>query len=353
MKEFNNIKLSEISWIKIGGNCKRFLVIDDSEELKKFTLDNFKNSNKFDVIGWSCNTLFSDEGVSTDIVQIKSNNIELDFDKKLLPESHITNVEARHSVYKNKNITSGYETQSIEYDEVEGQDVIVKVDSGVALSYLINYLIDNSIVGLHYFAGIPSSVGAAAINNIHGGPKSISNYIYAVEVVDIDGKIKLLTNKEMSFDYDYSALQHSGAVIIAVYFLLKYGDKARSKKASIEWAKKKATQPKNSLGSAFHNLTKETQEKFGLPTPAAAYLIEHVLKLSGFRVGGIMVPEQTPPGEVQINKNILINVGNGTAEDYYAVLDKIWEEANKIGIRLKTEIHFKGFDKKRIEKFLD
>lgn len=352
MEIYENIKLSEISWIKIGGICKKLIVINSYEDLLKLSREYISKEKPFDIIGWTSNTLFSDSGISHDLFQIKSTNVEIGYDKNKLPQAQISRVESRHKVFKTSTITSGYDTSDIEYDEVDGEEVIVKVDSGVGLSYLINFLIERGIVGLHYFSGIPGSVGAAVINNIHGGPKSFSEYVYAVEFLDTDGTLKILPNQEMKFAYDYSVLQHSGAVVLAVYLLLRYGDIVRAKRASIGWAYKKATQPKNSLGSAFQNLTKEQQEKLNLPTPGVAYLIEHVLKLSGYRVGDIMIPEQTPPDQVQINKNIIINVGKGCAEDYYAVLDKVWTEAEKIGIRLKTEIHFKGFEKDRIQKFL-
>lgn len=351
MQIFENIFLKDYSWIKIGGQCKKFIVVESSDELVNTLRDYVLNGRAFDIIGWSANTLFADDGIDYDLVQVKSRNIQIGLDKSQYRDVKLQQVETRHQVFRTNTISSGYDTSDIAYDEKEGEEILVKADAGVPLSYIINFLNDRGIVGLHYFAGIPGTVGASVVNNIHGGPKNFSDYVHSVEILDTNGDIRLIYHEELDFNYGYSKLQHSKAVVISVNFLLRLGDKNRAKRAATMWAQKKASQPKNSLGSVFLNLTKAQQEKFGLPTNSVAYLIEHVLNLSGYRVGDIMVPEKTPPGESQINKNIIMNVGNGTAEDYYAVVDKIWTEAYKIGIRLKVEVHFKGFIQDRIKKF--
>ncbi len=354
MNIYENIDLKNIAWIKIGGKCKKFIEVDNTNDLNTLVHGFHTNNEAFDVIGWSCNTLFSDMDFEKNLIKIKTKEIVIGFDRSRLPISIPKTVDARHVIFKTNKITSGFETDDIEYDEKAGDEIIVKVDAGVALSSLINTLNNEAIVGLHYFAGIPSSIGAAAINNIHGGPKNMSEYIYALEIIDLNGNIRLMTNEDMQYDYDYSILQYGGAVVTHVYFLLRIGDKERGIRASVQWAKKKSTQPKNSLGSAFHNLTRDDQQRLSLPTPGLAYLIEHVLKLSGYRVGGIMIPEQTASDQPQINKNIIVNMGDGKAEEYLAVLEKVWDQAyEQCGLKLKTEIHFKGFEKERIQKFLD
>ena len=353
MKKFENLELKNVSWVKIGGVVPEYIEVENNDELISLGKKFFAENKKFEVIGWSCNTLFADEGLESSVLKLKTNGIEIGIDKKTLPETSIDKIDTRHKAYKDKNISSGFDTDDLDYEEFDGEEVIVKVDSGVALSYLINFLIEKEIVGLQFFGGIPSSVGAAAINNIHGGPKSFSTFVYTIEVLDENGELRLIPNHELEFDYDYSNLQHTSKIVTSVYLSLRYGDKTKARNGAIEWTKRKATQPKNSLGSAFHNLTKEVQEKLQLPTPSTAYFIEHKLGLSGFRVGNIMIPEKTPADQVQVNKNIIMNLGDGTAEDYFAVLDKVWTEAyEKFGVKLKTEIHFKGFDKERIRKFL-
>ncbi len=351
MKIYENVQLKNYSWIKIGGPCRKFIVIESSDELVNTLRDYVLNGKAFDIIGWSTNTLFADDGVDYDLIQIKSKNIQVGLDRSLYRDVKLKRVESRHQVFRTSTISSGYDISDIEYDETEGEEILVKADAGVPLPYIINFLNDKGIVGLHYFAGIPGTVGASVVNNIHGGPKNFSDYVHSVEILDQNGDIRLVYHDELDFNYGYSKLQHSKSVVISVNFLLRLGDRNRAKRAATMWAQKKASQPKNSLGSVFLNLTKAQQEKLGLPTNSVAYLIEHVLNLSGYRVGDIMVPEKTPPGQVQINKNIIMNVGNGTAEDYYAVVDKIWTEAYKIGIRLTVEVHMKGFTEDRIKKF--
>jgi UDP-N-acetylenolpyruvoylglucosamine reductase len=112
------------------------------------------------------------------------------------------------------------------------------------------------------------------------------------------------------------------------------GEKARAQQASIDWAKQKSSQPKNSLGSVFQNLTPEVQKKLNLPTPSIGYLVEHVLKLSGFRIGDAQI--------APTSNNFILNLGNSTASDYIAVVEKVESEAHQqLGIKLKREIFIK------------
>jgi UDP-N-acetylenolpyruvoylglucosamine reductase len=61
---------------------------------------------------------------------------------------------------------------------------------------------------------------------------------------------------------------------------------------AIEWAKRKQVQPQNSLGCIFQNISSEEQQKIGTPTPSIGYIIQHILKLQGYRVGNAQVSLQ-------------------------------------------------------------
>src|SRR5690606_24066479 len=116
------------------------------------------------------------------------------------------------------------------------------------------------------------------------------------------------------------------------------GDVDRAKQVVIEWARRKAIQPQNSLGCVFQNLTPEQQQKLNLPTPSIGYLIEHVLQRKGFRIGDAMVSEK--------HCAFIENVGQATAKDYLEVINTLVNETKqKTGIQLKPEIFFLGFEK--------
>jgi UDP-N-acetylmuramate dehydrogenase len=310
-----------------------------------------------DFVGWGANILFTDGKYQTKLINTRSISfIEVNPDLKLFPLSKIDfadrKISARHIVSKDKNRTSGYVTDDLNYDEFEAEDVYLLTSPGVSLPFLINDSISKGITGLQLFAGIPGTVGGAVFNNIHGGSRLLSEFIEAVECIDNDGNLFWLTWEELLFNYNESKLKQEQLVVTKVLFHLKLGDKERAKSVSIEWARRKSLQPKNSLGSVFHNIDEQTKDKLGMPTTSTAYLIEHKLNLSGYRVGDIKIPDRTDPSQPQINKNIFMNLGNGTAEEYIAVMRKVWEEANsRFGIKLKSEIYFKGISDDLVRDF--
>lgn len=355
MQEYKNFLLKNISWVKIGGETPVFIETDNDDEFIRRVKEFKKAGDKFEVIGFGANTLFSDDGVKTPVIKNKSNYLEiLEKTSTKLDQAASVNSNERHKAYKNENITSGYDYDDINYTEPEAPDILVKATAGLGLPFMITHLISKGITGLHMFAGIPGTVGGSVFNNIHGGPKLLSEFIDSVEVIDNEGNLISLTKEELGFGYNQTRFQDSGEIITSATFRLKLGDKQRALHAMKEWAKRKSSQPRNSLGSVFHNLSPEEQQRLGFPTPGIAYLIEHKLKLSGYRVGDIMIPEQTDPEEVQVNKNIFMNLGNGTAKDYLAVMKKVYKEAyEQYGIKLKPEVFFKGFKSEEIKEFLE
>ncbi|MEI6887142.1 MAG: FAD-binding protein, partial [bacterium] len=235
----------------------------------------------------------------------------------------------------------GIEFKDLDYDESSLENVKVKLDSGVSLAYAMNYLIDKGITGLQWFAGIPGTIGGAIYNNIHGGTHSLSEYLIEVEVIDSNGIVKTINISELGMGYEKSRFQQTGELIVSGTFNFKVGDKEKAKYVSIEWARRKISQPRNSLGSVFRNISKEDQLRLNLPTPSIGYLVEHKLMLSGYQVGDAKVCETS--------NNFIVNLGNATSNDYLEVIKKIKQEAkSQFNIDLKPEIFFKGFSKQEL-----
>lgn len=357
MKRDKHFKLKDISWVKIGGEVDELISPENIDELVQISSQLRKEKQPIDFIGWGANILFTDNRYETILVNTRSVNfIDTNIQSEKFPLSQVSfsdrKLSARHVASKNKTRTSGYVNDDLDYDEYESEDAFVLASAGVSMPFLINDTISKGFTGLQLFSGIPGTVGGAVFNNIHGGSRLISEFVESVECIDSDGKILWLTWEELEFNYNESLLKQKQLFITKVLFHLKLGDKAKAKEAATEWARRKALQPKNSLGSVFHNLDEETKNKFSFPTTSAAYLIEWELDLSGYRVGDIKIPDKTSPEQPQINKNIFMNLGNGRAEDFIAVMRKVWDVAySKFGIKLKSEIYFKGIDSELIKDF--
>lgn len=349
-----NFSLKKISWIKIGGDAKEYYEIDSTDEFQELILKLKQARKKFEIFGWAANSLISDNGLDTIVIRNKASKIEIEdkiYEKigEKLSTSQDIDFEnlARQGVDKDKGVFFGMEYDDLEFDESDKPIVKVRISAGAGLPYVINTLIDKGITGLQMFSGIPGTIGASVFNNIHGGPHLLSEYIDTVEVITNAGELRTYANSELNFAYNQSTLQKNNATVLAATFNLRLGDQNRARYAAVEWAKRKKAQPKNSLGSTFHNLEFEDMKRLNLPIAGIGYLIDVCMpELVGERVGDIQI-------HPQMHKNMFVNLGNGTAADYLALMKKVYYAAlEKFNVRLKSEVFFKGFTPDEIKEFI-
>ncbi len=84
-------------------------------------------------------------------------------------------------------------------------------------------------------------------------------------------------------------------------------------------------------------------KKLNLPTTSAGYIIEHILKMTNFRIGDAQISEA--------HHNFIVNVGDATADDYLAVIKEIIKKTEaSLGIRLIPEIFLIGFTQQEQEE---
>jgi len=342
-----NFPLKNISWVKIGGNALEFIECKSDSEFKEILKESFSKGKSFEILGWGANTLISDNGIDKTVIKNSSNQIDIigkgnveitssdKEDEKELSDSRFVSL-------KTDGTFRGIEFKDLDYDESDKEIVKVKVSSGLSLPMAINTLINRGLTGLQWFSGIPGQMGAAVYNNIHGGTHLLSEYIDSVDILTPDGIEQTYSNEDMKFKYDESILHTNKGIITAVTLKLRLGDKDKALYTSREWAKRKISQPKNSLGSTFKNISKEDQLRLGFPTPSIGYLVEHKLMMSGYRVGDAQI--------APTSNNFIINLGNAKASDYLEIIRKVKKESyEKFGLTLIPEIFFKGFSKDELD----
>lgn len=351
MKTYTNFELKNASWVKIGGLTKEFIEVETTDELKSIVSRFIKDGKAFDLIGLGANSLISDRGLDCAVIKVKTNQIEIlgsgiagkSLKNESFGEEHVFN-EGRHSSDDLEGTFRGIDFKDLDTDESNAEDVQVKLDAGLSLQPVMMHLISNGITGFQCFSGIPGTIGASVVNNIHGGPKLLSSFLEEVEIITQIGEHKILRKEELEVGYNKTRFQNSGDVILSATFNLKLGDKERAKFVVAEWAKRKRTQPKKSLGSVFHNLEPEVQLQLGFPTPSIGFLVEHKLNLSGFRCGDALIFPKS--------NNFIVNCGNASATEYLNVMKKIYDcTLEMYGIELKTEIFLKGFEDEEIKEF--
>lgn len=339
-----NESLSKHTILKIGGPADIYYEAKTSEDFIKAVNEARKLKIPVTMLGKGTNVLISDEGIRGLTLVNCSDKIEiLGKESKEVGLSKVVKPDFRWES-DDKRGTFKYEFKDLDYDESNKPRVRVKMDSGVLLPKAINYLLDRGITGLQWFAGIPGTIGGAIFNNIHGGTHFLSEVIETVSVIGPNGNNKTLGIEELGVDYDKSRFHETGEIIVDATFILFKGDVEKAKYVRCEWTKRKSIQPRNAPGCAFHNLTQKQKEKFNLPTTSAGYIVEHLLKMTGYKVGDAAISQK--------HHNFIVNEGNATAKDYLKVMKDIYKRAKKeLGVELIPEIFLLGFKESEIKEF--
>lgn len=331
--------------LKIGGPAEILYLADGADDLVKVSKIARECDVPVTVIGGGTNILVSDKGIRGLVIVNVKGDIKIGEEVVVEDkESGQIDITYRWESDNSQGTFRGIEFKDLDYDESNLQKVEVVMDSGVNLPYALYYLIEQGLTGLQWYAGIPGTIGGAVFNNIHGGTHFISEVVKSVDVMDAEGNVKTLTIEELGADYDRSRFHKSKEVILRATFNMYHGDKEKAMYVAKEWAKRKAIQPRNSPGCAFANLTQEQKISHNYPTTSAGYIIEHVLKMTGFKIGDAAISPD--------HHNFIINLGKATAADYLSVVKTIYNRTKEeTGIILVPEIFFLGFEPEEIKEF--
>ena len=326
-----NYCLKQFTTYKIGGPGEIVIVVKDSQQLQKVIGAAQKFEIGYQILGAGSDVLISDKGLRGLTVINKSKNIQvLESFEGQIPKIPPIHQEAGQDFYSFKDI-----------DFLEqGQRVLVDFESGVNLAVAISFTLKNNLMGLQWFSGIPSTMGGALYNNIHGGSHHLSDYFYSAKVLTAKSQVVELGFKDFSFGYDKSILrQDQGLTVLSLKLALirarDLEDIATAKNTAKEWLLRKKRQPKNSCGCVFKNISTQDQQRLKLPTPSTGYFIDKVLGLGGRRLGGAKIA----PGHA----NFIINEDQATATDVWKLAKLIKTQAQqKYNLDLEFEINLLG-----------
>ncbi|MFI3295137.1 MAG: UDP-N-acetylmuramate dehydrogenase [Rikenellaceae bacterium] len=259
-------------------------------------------------------------------------------------------------------------------DQVTIHEGLVVVESGAQWDWFVQWAVENNMGGIENLSYIPSSVGAAPIQNIGAYGAQVSDTIAWVEYLDTQQmNIVRIEGTECKFGYRESVFKHElkgKAIITRVAFALEenpqsfnieYGDLAelvaQKGGASLHNIREAVTQIRKSklpepdelgnAGSFFKNpvISPEQfevlKEKFadlrfypqedGRYKVPAGWLIER----SGWKGRRL--------GEVGVHQNqalVLVNYGNGTSTELINLAQEVISSVKELsGIELEMEVN--------------
>ena len=285
MEIIKNAKMKEYSNMKVGGTAKELIFIDDKNELKEV----LQTRNNIFLLGNGTNTL------------INNGNLDISF----------------LSLKRLKNITV---EEKVENGEKEDSYDLVRVEAGLDLDDLIDFMEKHNYSGLENITGIPGSVGGLV--NMNGGAygTEIFDCIEEVEVCKNDGEIVKIRTADLNFKYRTTEIKENKWIVVSALFKFGFGfDKAASEDKREQ---RKAKHPLDlpNLGSTFKN-----------PEGTFAARLISDAGLKGYRVGDAAVSPKHP--------NFITNLGNATFNDVISVIEHVKEAVfEKSGVKLETEI---------------
>jgi UDP-N-acetylmuramate dehydrogenase len=322
MKIKKNAPLFKYTTWKIGGSADYLVETSSSKELIEAIDYGKKKKLPVTVLGQGSNVLISDRGIRGLVIVNSSQNWQI-----LGGVASEIAKSGEKITPRQVQLEEKIRFEDLYYQEDDRQKIKIKAESGVGLTWLVKELLKTGITGIHWFAGIPGTVGGAVYNNIHAGHLFIGDYVVRVEVLNEEGKINNFSAKECRFDYDSSRFHKNKEIILSVEFELLLGNRQKAKKFIETWlGQRKVKYPLPSAGCVFKNIDRKTQERLNLPTPSWGYIIDKILKLKGKQIGGAQISDT--------HSAFIVNKKNAKAKDVLALVDLVKKESKK---KLKIE----------------
>lgn len=283
-----NEPMSAHTTFKIGGPADIFVIPSNEEAVLKVITFCNKNEYPIYILGNGSNVLVSDLGIEGVVIHIAGGLSDVSYDGV-------------------NTITSG---------------------SGLKLSLLCNFALEQSLTGLEFAWGIPGLVGGAVYMNAGAYDSEMSKVLTEVRAITFDGKIETLSAEELKLGYRTSVFKEKkNYVITSAKFQLSPGIKEEIRNRMDELiGLRKAKQPLEfpSAGSTFKR-----------PTGNFAGTLIETCGLKGFTIGGAAVSEK--------HAGFVVNLGNATASDVKRVIEAVSEKVFlETSIKLEPEVEFIG-----------
>ena len=270
---------------RAGGNAEWFCIPETAEELKAVLAACKKADMPWYVVGNGSNLLVSDDGFSGVI------------------------------------ISTG------KFDRLDVDGETVTAGAGVLLSKVAAAAWKAGLTGFEFAAGIPGSVGGAAVMYAGAYGSEMKNVLKNVTVLTAEGDVKKIPAEELELGYRTSCIPKNGWLVLEAEYVLVKGEPDAIKAVMDDLAaRRRDKQPLEypSAGSTF----KRPEGYF------AGKLIEDA-GLKGFSVGGASVSEK--------HAGFVINKDGASASDIYSLCKKVERKVMEtFGVSLEMEVKLLG-----------
>ena len=213
--------------------------------------------------------------------------------------------------------------------EPHDRGATVFAESGTSFAALARSLARDGYSGIEWAAGIPGTLGGAAVYNAGAYDGSLGDVLVAVTLLHASGETRTLPASELKLGYRTSALlrgEMPGAVVLSLELAVARGDAAtaQARIADLDRARLGAQPRGRNGGSTFKN-----------PPDHHAWELIEAVGLRGHRIGDAQISEK--------HCNFFMNVGAARAADVYALmLETRRRVKERYGIDLENEVELVG-----------
>jgi len=281
-----NFDLSKSNWLGIGGKANFFFKPKDLKDLQIFLRNNNRHFPII-VIGSGSNLLIRDKGF--DGVVIK-------FGK--------------------------------DFDYIKINNDIINCGPATPKSILAEYAANNNLTGFEFLYCIPGTVAGGVVMNSGCYGSDISKVVLSVTVIDMNGEIKIISNKDINFSYRHSSLTKN-QIITNIEMKGSFLENQKILEIMKNLKNKKDTEQPQKIktgGSTFKNPKNSDKKAWQL------------IKESGcadLRVGRIKLSN--------LHCNFLENLDKASSEDAENLIEKIKKEVfKKTNVNLELELEVVG-----------
>ncbi len=303
MKIKKNISLKNKNWFETGGIAKHFCQPTNESDFSQAIEFANKNNLQIFMLGEGANILISDDGFDGLTVHPSLNNININ----------------------NNLITAG---------------------AGVNIQDLIDYCLNNNLIGLEEFSCIPGTVGGSVYINIHYFEYFLSDFLINAKVINKkNGNILTVDKKWFNFDYDQSKLHKKDFFLVNATFELTKVDNikmaySKGKRDEIIRQRQRRYPTSNTCGCFFRNFH-ENEIPFKINNnkiTAVAYYLDKLGIKGELTMGNAFVSNK--------HANMIETRNNATSADVINLATIIQKMVfNEFGIIPKPECQLIGFKK--------
>lgn len=287
-----NVPLSDKVWFKTGGNARFFCEPTTIQEFQQAIQYAHSADLAVFILGQGANVLISDEGFDGLVIRPQLAEI---------------------------SIAAG-----------DDQHVQVAAGAGVTISDLISYCLDQNILGLEEFSGIPGTVGGSVYINLHYFEFLLSHFLLHARVINhVTGVVETVDTSWFGFGYNVSRLhQHEWYLVDATFLLRRATDLevayARGRRAEIIRHRTSRYPSANTCGSFFRNFHPHevTLESNGKKMIYVAYYLDKLGVKGVLSHGDALVSHQ--------HANMIVNKGQATSTDIVQLVRSLQEKVKQV-----------------------